>query len=80
VKLAGEWLLRAMSEGGAPSARRFVMVLALVVFTPLLLLAALRWAPEQFGVAFNVWILVCGGVYVGGSFASRSTPAPKEGP
>jgi hypothetical protein len=77
MTLAGPWLLAAMSEGGTPSARRVVMVIGLLLFAPLLLLAALRWAPETFGLCFATWCAICGGVYVGGSFAP-ARDAPKE--
>ena len=77
MKLASPWLLAAMSEHGQPSARRVVMVVGLLVFAPLILLGVLRWAPAVIAECFIAYITVCGGVYVGGSFAP-SRGAPKE--
>lgn len=71
MKLAGDWLLKAMSEKGEPSASRFVSVVGLLVMAPGLLVACIFKAPDQMGLAFEVWITVCGGVYVGGRFANR---------
>jgi hypothetical protein len=76
MKLAGDWLLRAMSENGQPSARRVVMVVGLLVFSPLLLTLAARFAPASFAECFIVYMAICGCVYVGGSFANRGTPPP----
>jgi hypothetical protein len=71
MKLAGEWLLKAMSENGEPSARRVVMVIGLLVFAPTLLVGMMRWASGPLGECFIAWVAICGGVYVGGSFANR---------
>ena len=79
MKLASDWLLRAMSEGGVPSARRVVMVVGLLVFAPALLVGVMRWVPEAISACLIAYFAICGGVYVGGSFAGRSAP-PKEGP
>lgn len=76
MKLAGEWLLKAMSEKDVPSARRVVMVVGLLLFAPALLAGLMRWAPGSFAECFIAWTLTCGGVYVGGSFAPKSPPPP----
>ena len=74
MKLAGDWLLRAMSEGDAPSARRVVMVIGLLVDAPLGLLLAARWVPSVYGECFIAFCAICGCVYVGGSWVPRGTP------
>ena len=78
MRLASDWLLRAMSEDGKPSARRVVMIVGLLVFAPALLVGIMRWVPDATGTCFVAYIAICGGVYVGGSFAGRGAP-PKEG-
>ncbi len=80
MTLAGPWLLRAMSEGGAPSARRVVMVVGLLVFAPALLVGVMRWAPAVIAECFLGYIAICGGVYVGGSFANRGQAPPPVTP
>ena len=77
--MKADFLTRAMSEHGEPSARRVVMVYGLLIFAPLMLLACLRWQSSVFGECFVAWAAICGGVYVGGSFASRGS-APAAGP
>jgi len=69
MTLASPWLLAAMSEHGAPSSSRVISVVGILILAPLLLLGALRWAPDAFGLAFDVWVAIVGGVYVGGRFA-----------
>ena len=71
-----------MSENGAPSSSRFISVVALLIMAPGILVACIFKAPDQLGLAFEVWVTVCGGVYVGrkwlgpprnGSSSSTST-------
>ena len=69
-------MLKALSDNGTPSSSRLISVIALLVMAPLLLLACLTKDPEQFGLAFEVWCAICGGVYVGGKFAGRGQPPP----
>ena len=68
------FLARAMSEKGEPSSSRYISVVGLLVMAPGLLIACILKAPEQFGLAFEVWCAVVGGVYVGGKFAGRGQP------
>ena len=81
MTLAGPWLLAAMSENGAPSARRFTLVMVMCVYAPLLLTGMMRWAPAGVGECFFAFIAGGCGAYVGGSFAGRGrTPsAPPAG-
>ena len=74
MKLASDWLLKAMSEGGAPSSSRVISVIGLLILAPTLLVACLRVAPDHFGMAFDVWVAIVGGVYVGGRFAPKPDP------
>ena len=76
MKLAGDWLLKAMSDHHGPSARRLVMVVGLLVFAPLLLLGMMRWTSSALGESFIAWVAICGGVYVGGQFANRDKTPP----
>lgn len=77
MKLAGDWLLEAMSENGAPSARRVVMVVGLLVVTPALLALAARFVPNAFELCCITYQAICGGVYVVPAFAPKPAP-PKE--
>jgi hypothetical protein len=79
MKLASEWLRKAMSEKGEPSARRVVMVVGLLVVTPALLALAARFVPDAFAVCFVAYQSICGGVYVVPAFAPKIVP-PKETP
>lgn len=80
MKLAGDWLLLAMSENGAPSARRVVMVVGLLVITPALLALAARFVPDAFELCCITFQAICGGVYVVPAFAPKPAPPPPDLP
>lgn len=75
----GEFLRRAMSEGGEPSSSRIISVAGLLVVAPILLA---RVCPaDQFGLAFEVWAAMCAGVYGVGRWSARGTNVkPPPGP
>lgn len=74
MKSGPGFLFRAMCEKGEPSSSRYISVVSLLVMAPGLLVACIFRAPEQFGLAFEVWVAICGGVYVGGRWAGRAQP------